>query len=197
MHGRTTVNNPHFFSIISFFSESTLDGSFREIVDFVTWNSVFRLKCNDVWRRNRAKPDLGRHIHFHYCWKQPTPLQGTLAFYLFSLPLAVVYFLLPVRLFLVSPSPLFFWFPCLPWWRILLFCVDATSPPGCLRAWKSAYSCPLSCVRDFFTLFFFSSFPRADLDLNAVCFIRSFCSGYYGVSSVSGSVVTRSTFFCV
>ena len=71
-----------------------------------------------------------------------------------------------------------------PWWRILFFCLGATSPLRCLRACKSAYShCALSffsCVVDFY-LFYFSSLASIffDFDLDVVCFILSCSSEYY------------------
>ena len=52
--------------------------------------------------------------------------------------------------------------------------------------------CLLSSVLDVVLfLFFISSFPFFDFDLDIVCFILSFSCGYYAVSSVPVSVATR------
>ena len=50
--------------------------------------------------------------------------------------------------------------------------------------------CFLSCVLNV-DLFYFSSLPFFDFDLDIVCFILSFSCGYYAVSSVSVSAATR------
>ena len=53
------------------------------------------------------------------------------------------------RLFLVSPSSLFFSLPCFPWWRLLLLCyfVSALHPPALLASLKYAhFPCVLSFV---------------------------------------------------
>ena len=101
------------------------------------------------------------------------------------------------RLFLVSPSSLFFSLSCFPWWRILLFCyfVSALHPPArSLRAWSMRIPlacCLLSCVLDVDLLFLLLFLPFFDLDLDIVCFILSFSRGCYAVSSVFVSVATR------
>ena len=52
--------------------------------------------------------------------------------------------------------------------------------------------CLLSSVLDVdLFLFFISSFPFFDFDLDIVCFILSFSCGYYAVSSASVSGATR------
>ena len=65
------------------------------------------------------------------------------------------------RLFLTSPSSLFFSLPCFPWWRIMLFCyfVSALHPPRALLTSLKYAWCLLSWVVDvdlLFDLFFFS-----------------------------------------
>ena len=67
------------------------------------------------------------------------------------------------------------------------------TPPAPLRAWDMCIPlacCFLSCVLNV-DLFYFSSLPFFDFDLDIVCFILSFSCGYYAVSSVSVSAATR------
>ena len=60
----------------------------------------------------------------------------------------------------------------------MFVCLGAKPPARCLRVCKSAYSpCVLSSsLRScfLFILFFFSSFPFLDFDLDVVCFILFF-----------------------
>ena len=59
--------------------------------------------------------------------------------------------LVVLRLFLVSPSSLFFPLPCFPWWRILFICyfVSAIHPLAFIASLKYAYS---PCVLSFLAL---------------------------------------------
>ena len=100
------------------------------------------------------------------------------------------------RLFLVSPSSLYFLFPAFLGGG---FCYSVISsrrytPPALLASLKYAYSpCMLSsCVLDVdLSLFLFLFLPFFYFDLDSVCFILSFSCGYYAVSSVSVSAATR------
>ena len=79
-----------------------------------------------------------------------------------------------LRLFLVSPSSLFFSLPCSPRWRIMLFCLRATPPPR--GACEPAYlriplvCCLLSFVLAVIYFVLFSSFNFFDFDLGVVLF---------------------------
>ena len=117
--------------------------------------------------------------------------------------------LVAFRLIPVSPSSLLLSLPCVPGWRILLFCyfVSAllvhTPRAPCepevrvfsLRAVFCLIFCDLLMLIYFY--FFFSSIPFFDLDLDIFCFILSFSCGYYSysdaVSSFSVSAATRLT----
>ena len=83
----------------------------------------------------------------------------------------VLYFALSFsRLFLVSPSSLFFSLLCFPWWRILFSVLSSRcyTSPALLASLMYAYSpCVLSSfLRScrWFIAFFFSSFPVFDFD---------------------------------
>ena len=111
-----------------------------------------------------------------------SPSSSTFSFFFFRFPF-------------ISCTAFFILFslPCPHWWRILFFGHGATPPRALLRACKSAYSlvCFLfSCFLAF--MFCFRSFPFSISIWKSICFILSFCCGYYAVSSFS--VATRSAY---
>ena len=81
----------------------------------------------------------------------------------------------------------------------LLFRLGATPPLApcetevCVFPLRSVFFLPLLMLTYFY--FFFSFFPFFDFDLDIVCFILSFSCGYYAVSSVSVSAVTRLAYY--
>ena len=106
--------------------------------------SVRHEKSNAVCRRYSSTQIIGAREHgiffffsffsffFFFFLRFPlhfVVLRVPLPFFLFSFVLS--FRLVVFRLFLVSPSSLFFLLPCFPWWRILLFCyfVSAIHPP--------------------------------------------------------------------
>ena len=103
----------------------------------------------------------------------------------FHCPFRLVFLFVVFRLFLVSPSSLFFSLPCSPWSRILLFCLGATSSLRCLRSCKSAYSPCVWSSSSFcdvaFNLFYFFSLPSLFFyfNLDVVCLVLSCSCGYY------------------
>ena len=124
------------------------------------------------------------------------------------------------RLFLVSPSSLFFSLPCFPWWRIpliLLFRLGATPPPTLRASLNYAYSpCVLSSFFLAFLLliyflwlyFFFSSFSffrfrfghrlfHSVFFLWVLCCLLgfSFCCDSFSICSVSWYVRTLTSPF--
>ena len=87
-----------------------------------TINTNNELLYLDTWYQ---VPGIWYQVHITYI-----PLPCSFSF-VFSFRLVVF------RLFLVSPSSLFFSLPCFPWLRILLFCYfvsGATPPPRSLQA---------------------------------------------------------------
>ena len=172
--------------------------------------SVRHEKSNAVCRRYSSTQIIGAREHgisfsfsffsffFFFFLRFPlhfVVLRVPLPFFLFSFVLS--FRLVVFRLFLVSPSSLFFLLPCFPWWRILLFCyfVSALHPPrDPCETEVYAYS-PLRAVflRSWccFFLFFLLFLSLFDFDLDIVCFVLSFSCGYCAVSLVSVSASTR------
>ena len=154
---------------------STHQRSFRR--SFPEWPSLFR----------RPRP-IGERVN---CWPLRTARKYRCAvfpfvFLLFFFPFHFVFRFVVFRLFLVSPSLLFFSIPCFPWWRMMfswyfvpvLHPLRAACEPASMRIPLAC--CLLSCVLVYVFLFScLASLPGCRSKVLRLLDIRSLAGARY------------------